>query len=89
MFSERKLIQLLWTVILSLLIGGGIAGYMIIHKADELQQANQELGSANDALRHQLDDAASPSPSPSPSPTASPTGSPSPSVAPPGGSPAP
>jgi outer membrane murein-binding lipoprotein Lpp len=85
MFSERKLIQLLWTVILSLLIGGGIAGYMIIHKADELQQANQELGSANDALRHQLDEAASPSPSPS----ASPAGSPSPSVAPPSGSPAP
>jgi outer membrane murein-binding lipoprotein Lpp len=80
--DQRRLIAFLWTVIFSLLIGGAIAGYLIITKTNDLMQANQELGAANDQLRSELQAQQSASPTPSPSPSASPTPSPTVSPAP-------
>jgi hypothetical protein len=79
--TNRSVIYLLWTVIASLIIGGVIAGYIVVHRADELNQSNTDLTNTNATLHRQLDEAqaklASPSPSPSASPTASPSASPS------------
>ena len=80
---NRKVIYMLWTVITILIIGGGVIGYMLYHKADELTQTNEELNGNNLSLREQLRQAkASPSPSATPIPTATPTPSPTASATP-------
>lgn len=81
--SNRKLVYLLWVVITVLIIGAGIGGFILMHKADELTQTNEELTSNNTNLRNQLQEVRkSPSPSPSVSPKPSPSVSPSPSASP-------
>jgi hypothetical protein len=81
---NRKLIALLWTVIAALVVGGSIAFFMIIAKADELTRVNAELNENNEALRRQILEAreAAASPSPSPTVSATPTPTPTPSAAP-------
>jgi hypothetical protein len=76
---NRKVIYMLWVVIAVLIIGAGIGGFLLVHKADELSQTNTELIGDNDSLRAQLRNAQT-SPSPSVEPTASPSASPSPAV---------
>lgn len=84
--SNRKVIVLLWTVIAVLVVGGGIIGFMLVHKADELSDSNNDLNGNNLSLREQLRQAkASPSPSVEPLPVAgnpTPTPSPSPTASP-------
>jgi hypothetical protein len=78
--SSRKLVFMQWIVISMLIAGASVGGYMLIHKADDLSQTNDQLTSDNASLRRQLDEAqasASPSPTASPSPSASPSASPS------------
>jgi len=73
---------MLWTVIVVLIIGGSIIGFMLIHKADELSSSNNELSGNNTSLREQLRQAkASPSPSVDPLPVAN-QASPTPSATP-------
>jgi outer membrane murein-binding lipoprotein Lpp len=77
---ERKLVFLLWTVIVVLVVGGVIGGFLLAHKVDELSQDNFDLNGSNDSLRNQLKQAkASPTPSDAPvvSPSESPSASPS------------
>jgi cytoskeletal protein RodZ len=83
MRNSRKLVVLLWSVIAVLVIGGGIAGYLLAHKVDQLTLDNSDLVDSNASLRrqlHELQASASPSPSPSPSPSA--TSTPSTTVTP-------
>jgi len=87
--SNRKLITLLWTVIVVLLIGAGVGGYLLVRHANDLDQTNTELGGNNDSLRRQLDQAkaqlaATPTPTPTPiaTPTPVPTATPKPTATP-------
>jgi Tfp pilus assembly protein PilN len=85
--SNRKIIYLQWVVIVVLIVGAAVGGYMVIHKADDLQQSNDELGNSNSSLRQQLLEARqSPEPSDTPSPSSSvspsPSASPSPTASP-------
>ncbi|MDF2461382.1 MAG: hypothetical protein K0S68_785 [Candidatus Saccharibacteria bacterium] len=81
MRDNRKLITLLWTVIAALVIGGAIAFFMIVSKADELNRTNEELTENNESLRRQLLEARESAGSPSPSPSASATPTPTPTPA--------
>lgn len=76
---NRKVIYMLWTVIVVLIIGGAIGGFMLARKTDELNENNTLLIDNNRSLRNQLTQTRS-----TPSPTASPTASvtPSPSASP-------
>ncbi len=87
--SNRKLIALLWTVIIVLLIGAGVGGYLLVRHVSDLDQTNTELGGNNDSLRRQLDQAkaqlaATPTPAPTPiaPPTPVPTATPKPTATP-------
>jgi hypothetical protein len=79
MNSNRKLIYLLWLVITVLIIGGAVGGYLLVRHTSDLDQANSDLGNANDSLRRQLQEAkATPSPTPVSSPLATPEPTPTP-----------
>jgi hypothetical protein len=73
--SNRKLIPLLWTVIIVLVIGASVGGYMLLQHANNVDQKNVEVGGNNDSLRRQLDQAKAQlaaTPTPTPTPTATP-----------------
>lgn len=87
MQQSRKLIYLLWSVIVVLVLGFAVGGFIVVRHANQLDQANFELTGSNESLRRQLEQAKvtpTPSSSPSPSPSASPSpgASPSPSPSP-------
>src|SRR3954471_12009994 len=70
MKSQTKLISLLWTVILILVVGGGIVVFMLVRHASDLDAANALLTGNNDSLRRQLVEAkATPAPTVAPLPT--------------------
>ncbi|MDB5178693.1 MAG: hypothetical protein JWN01_636 [Patescibacteria group bacterium] len=80
--SGQKLIYMLWGVITVLVVGGGIIAFMLLHKADELDQTNNQLTGSNSSLREQLRQAkASPTPRPTPTPDYSASATPTPSPA--------
>ncbi len=85
---NRKVIVMQWLVIAALVMGSGVAVWMLMNKTDDYKnQATQQQGNV-DSLREQLHQAKNPTPTPgmplpeastnvSPSPSASPSASPS------------
>ena len=81
MKSDSKVIALLWTVIIILLIGGGVGVTMLVRHASDVDTTNTHLTGDNDSLRRQLKEAkTTPTPTVAPLPTPAPT--PVPTVAP-------
>ena len=81
MKSDSKVIALLWTVIIILLIGGGVGVTMLVRHASDVDTTNTQLTGDNDSLRRQLKEAkTTPTPTVAPLPTPAPT--PVPTVAP-------
>jgi hypothetical protein len=78
--QEQKLTFLLWIVIAVLVLGGGVALYMLVHKADDLQSQNDVLTGDNDSLKRQIVQLKSPTPTvtPDPGPSPTPTDTPTP-----------
>jgi Tfp pilus assembly protein PilN len=75
MDSDRKLVSMLWTVVVALVIGLLAGGLIFVHKDDELTRQNTALSTDNSRLINQLKQARA-ARSTSPSPQASSPGSP-------------
>ncbi len=65
--NQRNVSKLLWVVVAVLVVGGGIAIFMLMHKVDNLQTQNDTLSGDNDSLLRQITQLkASPTPLPTP-----------------------
>ncbi|GAC1372465.1 MAG: hypothetical protein NVSMB39_6670 [Candidatus Saccharimonadales bacterium] len=70
MRNDSKIIALLWTVIIVLVLGGAVGGYMLLRHANDVDTANSQLTGDNDSLRRQLKEAkTTPTPTVAPLPT--------------------